>query len=315
VKVLVTGAAGFLGSHLVDAALARGNEVVALVHRLRGKCLSESVLARTRTVEADIFDAPAVADAGRGCAAIFHCAAMVGVDAYTNRPARTMEVEEVGLRNVCAAAIAQPRCRVIYASSSAVYGRADGAALDETLVVAPVSNYGIAKRYGELYLAAAHAERGLQSAALRIFNIFGPRQDERLVIPRFIRQAAAGEPIVIYGDGVQTRDFVYVGDVVAAALACADQVAGHEIVNACSGIDTPVRILAERVIALSGSNSRITHLDPPVARSAFEVDRSIGSRAKLAQLIAASPTTLDEGLRQTIAASNAEPARQRQRSG
>src|SRR5262249_18260314 len=161
-------------------------------------------------VESDIFDAHAVAHAALGCAAIFHCAAMVGVDAYTNQPTRTMEVEQVGLRNVCAAAIAQKDTRVIYAPSSAVYGRADGRALSETLVVAPVSNYGIAKRYSELYLAAAHAEHGLQSAALRIFNIYGPGQDERLVIPRFIREALAGEPILIYGDGKQTRDFVYV---------------------------------------------------------------------------------------------------------
>ena len=299
-KVLVTGAAGFVGSHLVEALLARGDQVVAYDHRLRGKCLSERVLAKAHGVEADIFDAAAVKTASRGCAVIFHCAAVVGVDAYTTRPAHTMEVEEVGLRNVCTAAVAQNGTRVVYASSSAVYGHAGGA-LDESLVIAPVSNYGIAKRFGELYLAAQYGEHGLQSAALRIFNIYGPRQDERLVIPRFIRQALAGEPIVIYGDGSQTRDFVYVGDAVTAALACADRTAGCEIVNVCSGSETSVRTLAERVIALSGSGSHIARHAPPAARTAFEVQRSVGSRAKLAALMIEPPTQLDDGLRSTIA--------------
>lgn len=314
-KALVTGAAGFVGSHLVEALLARGDAVVAFDHRLREKCLSDAVLARVDTVEADIFDAGAVREAARGCVAIFHCAAIVGVDAYTAQPARTMDVEEVGLRNVCTAAIAQRGTRVVYASSSAVYGRASGAALDETLVVAPVSNYGIAKRFGELYLAAQHGEHGLQSTALRIFNIYGPRQDERLVIPRFIRQALAGEPIVIYGDGAHTRDFVYVGDAVAAALACAEQVAGSEIVNVCSGVETAIKTLAERIIVLTGSRSQVSYREPPVARTAFEVERSVGSRTKLAGLVAQLPTPLDDGLQRTIAASVAAQASGRRRSG
>jgi UDP-glucose 4-epimerase len=314
VKALVTGAAGFVGSHLVDALLARGDQVVAFDHRLRGKCLSEPTLARTCAVEVDIFDTAAVTAAARGCSAIFHCAAIVGVDAYTAQPARTMDVEEVGLRNVCTAAVAHKGTRVIYASSSAVYGQASGA-LAESLVVAPVSNYGIAKRFGELYLAAQHGEHGLQSAALRIFNIYGPRQDERLVIPRFIRQALAGEPIVIYGDGAHTRDFVFIGDAVTAALACADRIAGCEIVNVCSGVETAVGALAQRIIALTGSRSRIAFSEPPVARTAFEVERSVGDRAKLASLMAQPPTLLDGGLRSTIAASRAAEANGRLRSG
>jgi UDP-glucose 4-epimerase len=315
VKALVTGAAGFVGSHLVDALLARGDTVVAFDHRLRGKCLTDAVLARTAAIESDIFDGAAVALAAQGCAAIFHCAAMVGVDAYTSQPARTMEVEEVGLRNVCAAAIAQGNTCVVFASSSAVYGHADGRALDEALVVAPVSNYGIAKRFGELYLAAEYAEHGLRSAALRIFNIYGPRQDDRLVIPRFIRQALAGEPIVIYGDGGQTRDFVYVGDAVAAAMACAEQVAGFEIINVCSGRDTAIAALADRIITLTGSRSSIARRAPPVVRTAFEIERSVGSRDKLARLIALPPTGLDDGLQRTIAAWVADRADGRRRSG
>ncbi len=214
-----------------------------------------------------------------------------------------MEVEEVGLRNVCAAARMQARTRVIYCSSSAVYGSAAKPELAETDAVAPNSNYGIAKRFGELYLSGQHSEHGLQSAALRIFNIYGPRQDERLVIPRFIRQALAGEPIVIYGDGHQTRDFVYVADVVDTALACAERLQGCDIVNACSGSETSIRTLAEKIIAATDSVSRIAVREQPSARTAFEVERCLGNPARMRKLIGAqTSTTLEEGLARTVAA-------------
>lgn len=302
-KALVTGAAGFLGSHLVDALLARGDEVIALDHRLGGKCLSTAALARARAVESDIFNAEAVAMAAKGCAAIFHCAAVVGVEAYTMRPAHTMEVEEVGLRNVCAAALSQPKAQVIFCSSSAVYGASASRELAETDPVAPNSNYGVAKRFGEMYLAARHAEDGLQSTSLRIFNIYGPRQDERLVIPRFIRQALAGEALVIYGDGQQTRDFVYIADVVDTALGAADRPGGCNIVNACSGRETSVRTLAETIIGITNSSSTVSLREQPTARSAFEVDRCLGNPARMQALRGKRlPTSLEAGLAATVAA-------------
>jgi UDP-glucose 4-epimerase len=305
VKVLVTGAAGFLGSHLVDALLARGDDVVVLDHRLHGKCLSNAVLARVRQIECDIYNSAVVNAAADGCAAIFHCAAVVGTDAYTRQPARTMEVEEVGLRNVSVAALSQ-HARLIFCSSSAVYGSASASELIETDAVAPNSNYGIAKRFGELYLQGRYAEHGLQSAALRIFNIYGPRQDERLVIPRFIRQALTGEPLIIYGDGSQTRDFVYVADVVDTALACADRVQGCEIINACSGVETSVKALADKVVALTASSSQVELREQPSARTAFEVDRCLGSFVRMQALRSArAVTSLDQGLARTIAASRA----------
>ncbi|MGD0023891.1 MAG: NAD-dependent epimerase/dehydratase family protein, partial [Xanthobacteraceae bacterium] len=192
---------------------------------------------------------------------------------------------------------------MIYASSSAVYGQAGGAAaLDETLAVAPTSNYGTAKRFGELYLAAQHTEHGLQSVALRIFNIFGPRQDRRLVIPRFVKDALDKSPIEIYGDGEQTRDFVYVADVVAAALALASSALGCEIVNACSGRETSIRGLAEAVLRLSGSSAPVVARPMPGNRTVFEIERCYGSRAKLQRLAGAVPiTSLEDGLNKTIA--------------
>src|SRR5262249_5493890 len=152
-----------------------------------------------------------------------------------------------------------------------------------------------------------------RSAALRIFNVYGPRQDDRLVIPRFIRHALAGEPIVIYGDGAQTRDFVYVGDAAEAAMACADQVDGFESVNVCSGHDTAIAALAGRIIKLTGSRSSIARRAQRTVRTAFEVERSVGSRDKLARLIASPPTALDDGLVSTIAAWTAARADERRR--
>src|SRR5438128_2445480 len=168
-KALVTGGSGFLGSHIVRALLGRGDEVVVFDHRLRGKALGEEVLERVQSIEDDVFNEGALLRAAEACGAIFHCAAMVGVDAYSKQPAKTMETEETGLRNVCSAALAIGGARVVYASSSAVYGQAGGdAGLDEALAVAPVSNYGTAKRFNELYLASQYFEHRLQSVALRI---------------------------------------------------------------------------------------------------------------------------------------------------
>ncbi len=301
-RYLVTGAAGFLGSHIVEALLARGDDVVGYDHRLAGKCLRPTAIARIQAIEADIFDADHLEQAADGCSAIFHCAAMVGMQAYSGRPARTMETEAIGLANVCRAARKHPGTRVVYASSSAAYGNAGGATpLEENLTVAPISPYAVAKRFCELFLAAQFTEHGLKSAALRVFNVYGPRQDERLVIPRFIRQARSAEPIVIYGTGLQTRDFVYVGDFVDAALAAAEKIDRAEIVNVASGVETSVRDLAAAVIRLTGSTSAIVTSEQPAQRVDFEVERSYGSRTRLTGLlVAGAPTSLDVGLRHTI---------------
>ena len=301
-KALVTGGCGFLGSNIVRALLRRGDDVVVFDHRLRGKALTDYDLKAVHTIEKDILDATAVGEAARGCDAIFHCAAMVGVELYSSFPAKTMEIEEGGLRNVCAAALAANDARVIYASSSAVYGNAGGSVgLNEAQPVVPTSNYGMAKRFNELYLASQQVERKLRSLSLRIFNVYGPRQDERLVIPRFIKRAVRGEPIEIYGDGMQSRDFVYIDDVVAAALAYEGCESEAEIVNVCSGQETTVRGLANEIVRLSGSSSKIVLSPQPEKRVAFEVSRCFGERVKLRRLLAEIPATpLAEGLISTI---------------
>jgi UDP-glucose 4-epimerase len=303
VKALVTGGAGFLGSHLARALLDRGDDVVVFDHRLRGKGLDDDVLRRLTAIEDDIFNFDAVRHAAQGCSVIFHCAAMVGMEAYSKQPAKTMDTEEVGLRHVCRAALEGRDVRVVYASSSAVYGTAGGAVgLREDLPVAPVSNYGVAKRFNEVYLASEFAEHGLSSAAMRIFNMYGPGQDDRLVIPRFIRSALTGNDLVIYGDGAQTRDFIYVDDVVNAMLASVAQANGHQTINVCSGQEVAVRDLAAMIIRLAASRSQIAFREPPAERVVFEQSRCFGSREKMQALRGIrTAIPLKDGLRRTIA--------------
>ena len=299
-RVLVTGGAGFIGSHLTARLVADGHEVVVLDHRVEGKCLAPDVAANIRVVLGDATELATVLRAADGCEIIFHFAALVGVDHYTAEPLRTMQVEERALQAVCAAAAAVGCTKVIYASSSAVYGNAAGF-VDEAIVVAPVSNYAVAKRYNESFLQAIYEETGLQSVACRIFNVYGPKQDERLVIPRFVRLGLAGETLCINGDGQQSRDFPYIGDVVEAVVRVAETVDGCERVNISTGIGHTIRSVAEMVIQSTGGRSRLQFQPVPESRRAFEVAACIGSTDKLQRLTGFRPsTTLETGLLRTV---------------
>lgn len=281
---------------MADRLLELGYTVVALDHRLGGKCLPEQTLARVVPVEADIRDEAAVIRAAADCEAIFHFAAVVGVEAYDRQAERMAEVESLGVKSVCKAARAVGAA-ILYASSSAVYGSRDpGRGHLEDAACPPGSNYACAKLKSESHLEREAKSYGLDATALRIFNVYGPRQDERLVVPRFVRLAKAGEPIVIFGDGTQTRDFVYVGDVVDAALACAGSKSGFEIVNACTGVETSVGQLAGTIILLTGSASQIELRPPPGLRTNFEVERSFGSVEKLMQHLERPLVPLRAGL-------------------
>lgn len=302
-RALVTGGAGFIGSHVVRGLLARGAEVVVLDRALTGKCLDADILSRVTTVEADACDPAVVTAAAAGCDRIFAFAALVGVEHYSHNPVETMRVEERALEAACAAALAVGCPKVLYPSSSAVYGNIAGE-LSENQDVSPVSNYAVAKRYNELFLRSQYEQNGLQSVALRIFNVYGPLQDERLVIPRFVRRALSGEPLVIFGTGSQRRDFIYVGDVVEATLRCSDQVTGYEIVNVSTGRSDSVLDVAHTVIRLTGGASAVSFEPVPATRTGFEVESSQGSTAKLQRLTGFRPATgLEAGLAEVVGAS------------
>jgi len=307
-RSLVTGGAGFIGSHLVDRLLADGDEVVVLDSLLCGDKLDPVARAAVRFVEGDVRDARTVEGAALGCDRVFHLAAVLGVDVVAERPVETMETEVLGARNVVHAALRQGCERVVYASTSGVYGQsAFEAAVEEDFDVSPRSSYAIAKRYNELYLKSVFQEEGLPSASLRFFNVYGPRQDERMVIPRFLALALAGEPLTVFGTGAQTRDFTWIGDVVEAIVGVAPRFEGAEIYNVSTGRETTIGATAERIVALTDSASPVLRVHPPDGRYDFEVERRVGSSEKLQALTGFAPAVvLEVGLRRILAA--AEPA-------
>lgn len=299
-RALVTGGSGFIGSHLVRRLLSLGHDVAVLDRSVAGKGLDAATLARVRVTEGDACDAAMVEAAAAGCDCIFHFAALVGVEHYSANPVGTMQVEERSLAAACAAALAIGCRKLVYPSSSAVYGDVEGL-LEEDRIVAPTSPYAVAKRFGEMFLASQYQQNRLQSVALRIFNVYGPGQDERLVIPRFVRRGLAGEPLVLFGDGSQRRDFPYIDDVVSATVLAAERIDGCEVVNIASGVSHSIREVAETAARLTGGRSPIQLQPLPPGREHFEVRESRGATAKLLRLTGFRPaTSLAEGLAATV---------------
>ncbi|WP_339106460.1 NAD-dependent epimerase/dehydratase family protein [Haloterrigena salinisoli] len=258
--VLVTGGAGFIGSHLVEA-LAPDNEVRVLDDFSSGDraYLPESVT----TVEGDVADPIALQQAARGVDIIFHHAALVSVTQSVDAPRRSNETNLDASLLVLEQA-RQEDARVVVASSAAVYGHPDELPVSETASTEPTSPYGIqklavdqyARRYADLY--------DLETVALRYFNAYGPRQQGPYsgVISTFLEQARAGEPITIEGDGEQTRDFVHVSDIVRANLRAATTDAVGEAYNIGTGSRTSIEELAETIRDATDSDSPIVHRDP-----------------------------------------------------
>jgi UDP-glucose 4-epimerase len=233
-RVLVTGGAGFIGSHLCEALTALGAEVVALddLSGTDGSWANLDGFFRGRRVEASILDEAAVADAVSGCGFVFHQAAMGSVPRSVELPRRYHEVNTTGTLNVLEAARAAGVCRVTFAASSSAYGDTPTLPKVETMPVSPRSPYAATKVAGEALLQAyAHSYAGASggggpdTAALRYFNIFGPRQNANsayaAVIAAFAKALLAGEAPVIYGDGEQSRDFTFVDNAVHANLLAA----------------------------------------------------------------------------------------------
>ena len=230
-KTLVTGGAGFIGSNLVDALLARGDEVTVVDNLSTGRRsnLDGALAAGAELVELDIRDAAALATlaAERRPEAVFHLAAQIDVRKSLEDPAFDAEVNVGGTANVLEAARAAGSGRVVFVSTGgAIYGEGEGQQLplDEAAPIAPMSAYGQSKFAAEGYLALYERLYGLSSIALRLGNVYGPRQDplgEAGVIAIFCGLLQSGGRPTVFGDGTQTRDYIYVGDVVAAALAAA----------------------------------------------------------------------------------------------
>lgn len=296
-QILVTGGAGFIGSHLVQYLLKENWEVVVLDNCCVGNKLCPDTLAKITFIQADIRDYSTVLAASKNCDAIIHLAALVGVDEVISQPIDTIEIEVIGTQNIGKAARANQVKKIIYASSSAVYKNTLDTMSHESDQLNLVNDYAIAKRLNEVYLQSITTETGIPTNSLRFFNIYGIRQDSRMVIPRFLEQAFNDEPIQVFGDGQQTRDFTHVGDVVGAIgrLLIHRPVSG--IFNIARGRETNILQLAELIKKVTQSNSRIQLLDFPKKRVDYKVDKRVGNPEKLFKSIGFRPSiTLENGL-------------------
>jgi UDP-glucose 4-epimerase len=301
---LVTGGAGFIGSHIVHTLLERGYRVRvldSLVGPGSWRRLAD-VRDSLEAVQGDIRDASAVRSAVAGVDVIFHKAALVSVPESVKRPGEYHAVDATATLTLLEEARAAGVKRLIYASTSAVYGEAPEQPKAETMRGLPISPYGIAKYAGELYFSAFAKLYGMQTISLRYFNVFGPGQDPLsqygAAVPSIVSKILAGEPPVIYGDGEQTRDFCHVSNVVHANLLAAEarSLAG-EVVNIGCG----KRVSVNRIVALAnellGKNVRPNHAPPREG----DVRDSLADITEARRVLGYEPiTTFDTGLRQSI---------------
>jgi nucleoside-diphosphate-sugar epimerase len=304
---LVTGGAGFIGSHLVEELVRRGRRVRVLDNLSTGHRENLAAVAdRIDFVEGDILDPEAVRAAMDGVRRVFHQAALRSVPRSVDDPQSSNRVNVEGTLNVLVAARDAGVERVVYASSSSVYGRTDVLPLVETMPPQPVSPYAVSKLAGEYYCQVFTRVYGLPTVGLRYFNVFGPRQDPAsqyaAVVPRFIAAAFRGESLEIHGDGLQSRDFTYVGNVVAAnCLAAQSDRAAGEAFNVACGHQHTLMDIVERLRGLNGP-------DGPPLRWHHTPDRPGDVRhtradiTKARRLLDYAPATdFEEGLAITIA--------------
>ncbi len=275
-RVLVTGGAGFLGSHLVDALVGRGDDVVVLDNLSRGSLqhleghLSAGAVAM---LTGDVRDYEAVLHATDGVEAVFHLAAQSNVMGAMQDPDYSLTTNVLGTYNVLkAASIAKTR-RVVFSSSREVYGEPKSLPVAEAAATLPKSFYGASKVAGEAYCRAWRRAGGLECQILRFANLYGPRDRDR-VIPLWMSHARAGEPLQMYG-GEQVLDFLWVGHAVSALLAAA-QCPEQGPINVGSGAGTRLSDLAQRILQLTGSRSTLQLLparDVEVVRFVAEISR------------------------------------------
>ena len=238
-------------------------EVIVLDNLLRGNKIEPEIFQKIRFVDGDVRDSDLVHEISKGCHYIYHLAAILGVDIVADNPVETMDTEIIGTRNVVNAALKNNIKKVIYASTSGVYGHsAIEKSVDEDIMIDPRTSYAMAKRYNEIYLKAVYEEKGLESVSLRYFNVYGARQDVRMVIPRFFSQALKGEPITVFGSGKQTRDFTFVENAIQANIKAmfAPEEADNQVFNIACGERISLNDLWEAIQEAAATNAQRYHL-------------------------------------------------------
>ncbi|MGF6514036.1 UDP-glucose 4-epimerase [Pseudomonas sp. BT76 TE3572] len=303
-RILVTGGAGFIGSHLVEALLESGYSVRVLDDLSSGK-LSNLPIDRCHLtlVVGDVADAPTVERAMKDCNAVVHLAAVASVQASIDDPVATHQSNFVGTLNICEAMRQAGVRRVVYASSAAIYGNnGEGMAITEDTPKNPLTPYAADKLASEHFLDFYRRQHGLEPVILRFFNIYGPRQDPSSpysgVISIFSERAQKKLPITVYGDGEQTRDFVYINDLVKVLVqAVAESEPMIEPVNVGFNRSTSVNELVATLSELLGRPVTLNH-DAP--RSGDIKHSRADNRRLLERFSLSSPTCFTEGLGQLL---------------
>lgn len=307
-QYLVTGGAGFIGSHIVRSLLAQGAAVRVLDNFSSGRRENLEGLSslenggRLEVVAGDLRDASVVADSVRGVEVIFHEAAFVSVPESLEKPRDCFEVNITGTSILLEAARRAGVRRAVIASSAAVYGNSQALPLREDTPLRPLSPYALSKRVAEMFADLYTASLGLQVVALRYFNVYGPRQRPdsmyAAAVPIFIRRLRDGQPVTVFGDGGQTRDLIFVGDVVRANLAASEHPsAAGQILNVCTGRSTRLLDLLEVLAGLFPNASKPVFAPP----RAGDIYKSLGSPVRARKVLAfKAETPLLDGLKETV---------------
>ena len=326
---LITGGAGFIGSHLTDALLARGDNVIVLDQLSTGRHQNlDAVQAHPgfRFVQGSVLDELIVDEVVSEADVVVHLAAAVGVKLLLDQPLSCLTHNIRGTEVVIDAAHRYDR-KILIASTSEIYGKNGGGPLseDSDRVLGPPTKarwaYSTAKAVNEIMAYAYHREKGLASIVVRFFNTVGPRQSPSygMVIPRIVRQAVAGEPVTVYGDGAQSRCFCHVRDVVRALTSLLDEPAAvGDVFNIGGEQEMSILGLANRVKELAGSDSQVTLVpyDQAYGAGFDDMRKRVPDTTKLRTLIGWAPVhTLDDILTETIAEARAERAQELTLSG
>lgn len=296
-KVLVTGGAGFIGSHIVDLLIQRGDEVIIIDNLSTGK--EEQIHPQARFYCIDLNDPRLIEIVKEEQPdAIVHQAAQIHVPTSVENPVFDATCNIIGTLNVLEACRQANVQKVVYASSAAVYGNPQYLPLDEEHPVQPLSGYGISKHTPEHYLQVYHQLYGLDYTVLRYSNVYGIRQDpqgEGGVISIFLEKIFSGQPLVVFGNGEQTRDYIYVEDVAKANLAALSK-GSREIINIGTGVATSLNELIEMFEEITGKELEVKHAPErqgDIKHSLFDIEKAI-------RLLDWQPkTSIREGLRKT----------------
>ncbi len=301
IKIIVTGGAGFIGSHIVEYWANQGAEVHIIDNLRSGYIKNIEGLQSVSFHQASITDRVAVFELLENATYIHHLAAMVSVPESIQNPLECIDINIKGLINILDAAVKHKVKKVVHSSSAAVYGDNPDSPKEITMRPMPKSPYGITKLDGEYYLNVYNENYGLQTTSLRYFNVFGPRQDPKsqyaAAIPIFVSKAIKNEPLIIYGDGNQTRDFVYVKDVVRANVLAVTNEEVNGVYNVGSGESITIHDIAKLIIQETQSQSKIIFEDERPG----DIKHSLSSiRLTTKYLNYSSEYNLIDGLKNTV---------------